>query len=176
MKALFAMTAELQHRLFTPAQLERLTALVDIDPDRVCTDLAGAPDHLLRDLDLLITGWGAPLVDASALLRVPRLRAIVHTAGTTKSFASDAVWSRADLVVTTAAQANAVPVAEYTLAEILLAGKRTLRLEADYRQRRRPLPPWDKPAGTGNYGAIVGLIGASRIGRLVAGLLRPFDP
>ena len=52
----------------------------------------------------------------------PKLRLFAYAAGTVKWQVVDAVWDR-DLIVTSAAAANAVPVAEYTVAMIVLANK-----------------------------------------------------
>jgi phosphoglycerate dehydrogenase-like enzyme len=88
-----------------------------------------------------------------------------------KEVVTDALWQRG-VAVTTAAAANAVPVAEFTLSAILLANKGVFvareRLRGDERRVRRPRP-------LGNAGKRVGLIGASRIGRRVVELLAPFD-
>jgi phosphoglycerate dehydrogenase-like enzyme len=132
MRALLAMPQGLQHRMLSAAQLERLRGLAEVDTERTVPSLAEADDAELAGVEVLITGWGSPAVDAAALARLPRLRGIVHTAGTVRSVATEAVWEREDLVVTSATEANAVPVAEYALAQILLAGKSAAR--------RRPRP------------------------------------
>ena len=175
MKALLAMPGGLQHRMFSPAQLARLGELVEVDVSRTVPDLAAARDDELAQVEVLLTGWGSPAVDADALSRMPRLRALVHTAGTVRFVATDALWEREDVLITSATEANAVPVAEYALAQILLAGKRTLAQQARYRRERRPGHAADADPGIGNYGGVVGLIGASRIGTLVAEHLRRFD-
>lgn len=104
---------------------------------------------------------------------MPRLRAVVHSAGSVQGLVSEQVWERGDIVVTTATEINAIPVAEYTLAHILLAGKKSLQQEAEHR-RSRGTAQWAIALG-GNYRTVVGLIGASRIGRMVAEHLRRFD-
>ena len=175
MKALLTLPDGLQHRMFSPAQLEKLAELVDVDVEQPITDFTAAPDAILAGVEVLLTGWGSPLVDAAALARMPRLRAIVHTAGTVRFVAGPAVWERGDIVVTSATEANAVPVAEFTLAQILLAGKRSLAQEARHRAEHGRPSALRMPSDVGNHGAVVGLIGASRIGTLVAQLLQPFD-
>lgn len=175
MKALLAMPEGLPARLFDPAQLDRLAQLADIDPEQAVPDLAAAADGDLRDVEVLLTGWGSPQIDATTLARLPHLRAIVHTAGTVRFVVTDAVWERGDIVVTSATEANAVPVAEFTLAQILLAGKRSIAREADYRADHQVHDGAAAGQGIGNYGGVVGLIGASRIGVLVAEHLRRFD-
>lgn len=175
MRTLLAMPEGLQDRMFSPAQQERLAEITGIDVSRTVPDLAAAPDEELAEVEVLVTGWGSPAVDAAALARMPRLRAIVHTAGTVRSVVTDAVWDRGDIVVTSATEANAVPVAEYALAQILLAGKRTLAQQARYRRKRTVGTATAADPGIGNHGGVVGLIGASRIGTLVAEHLRRFD-
>ena len=175
MKALLAMPGGLQHRMFSPAQLARLGELVEVDVSRTVPDLAAARDDELAQVEVLLTGWGSPAVDADALSRMPRLRALVHTAGTVRFVATDALWEREDVLITSATEANAVPAAEYALAQILLAGKRTLAQQARYRRDHTVTPPTAPGPGIGNYGGVVGLIGASRIGTLVAEHLRRFD-
>ncbi|MEU4746972.1 hydroxyacid dehydrogenase, partial [Actinosynnema sp. NPDC023658] len=73
-----------------------------------------------------------------------------------------------------AAQANAVPVAEYTVAVIVLAAKRALTRARWYAQDR-VAGDWHSGAGTGLYGRTIGVVGASRTGRLVLDRLRAFD-
>ena len=190
--ALLVMPEGLQHQMFTAQQLEQLRAVARIDTGRTVADLAAASDAELAEVEAVITGWGSPLIDAEALARMPHLRAVVHTAGTVRFVVSEAVWERGDVLVTSVTEANAVPVAEFALAQILLAGKRTLQQEAAYRRERLVGVSGrargdDGPTATavhrarasvqrvGTYGAVVGLIGASRIGRLVAEHLRGFD-
>lgn len=174
MKALLTMPQGQQHQMFTPSQLAQLADMVEIDIDRTVPALSEVADDELGEVELLITGWGSPHLDAGTLARLPRLRAVVHTAGTMRHIGSAALWSRDDVLVTTAAHANAVPVAEYTVAQILLAGKQSLQREAAHRRCRGQEQTSSLDLG-GNYGAIVGLIGASRVGREVARLLRHFD-
>jgi phosphoglycerate dehydrogenase-like enzyme len=76
--------------------------------------------------------------------------------------------------VSSAVTGNALPVAEYTLAMILLVGKDAF----DHRERFRRTHTYPGPAetaATGNLGRRVGVIGASRVGRRLLELLRPFD-
>jgi phosphoglycerate dehydrogenase-like enzyme len=174
MKTLLAMPQGQQHLMFTAAQLAELADLVEVDIDRTVPDLSAVVDEELGEVEVLLTGWGSPRLDAETLARIPRLRAVVHTAGTMRRIATEALWARDHVLVTTAARANAVPVAEYTVAQILLAGKQSLQREAAHRRCRGRERTSALDLG-GNYGAVVGLIGASRVGREVARLLRHFD-
>lgn len=176
-KALLSMGPGIAERLFTPVQRERLTALVDTDPALVAhrlTDPEPGVAAALAGAELLITCWGAPPLTAGVLTAAPRLRAVVHAAGSVKHHITPACWERG-VQVTSAAGANALPVAEYTLAAILFAGKNVLATAHRYRQLRAPHDWRAELEGHGNYRRCVGIVGASRIGRRVIELLRPFD-
>lgn len=170
--AAFAMRPGLARHLFTVPELERIHAIADLDPNLTIRDFQQADPRLLATLDVLLTGWGCPEIGAAELDAMPRLRAIVHAGGTVKSHVRPDVWSHG-ILVTTAADANAYPVAEYTLASILLAGKGVPDLASAYAR-----DPGYSPANRediGNYRRTVGIIGASRVGRRVIELLGPFD-
>ncbi|MEU2250998.1 hydroxyacid dehydrogenase [Streptomyces sp. NPDC019224] len=169
-----AMAEYLPARLFSPADRARMEALSEVAPV-VLTDFDGAgARRVLGDLDVLITGWEAPVIDEAVLDRAPRLRAVLHAAGTVKHHVRPVCWERG-LAVTTAADANALPVAEFTLAWILLAGKGVMALKERYARERAAIPLHLDHPGIGNAGRHVGIIGASRIGRRVIELLRPHD-
>ncbi|MET9404520.1 hydroxyacid dehydrogenase [Streptomyces sp. NPDC002935] len=172
--AMFAMTAENVTRIFPPDARDRLRDLVDIDLSLVARDFTDPGVRArLADTEILITGWGCPVLDADTLDAAPKLRAVLHAAGSVKSFATPAVWERG-IVVSSAAAANALPVAEYTLAMILLAGKDVFAYR-DRLRTERTFPYGEILPGIGNYGRRVGIVGASRIGRRLIELLRPFD-
>jgi len=177
-----AMSAVSAGRLLDARSADALRAVADVDLDLVVSDWAQAADpsvaEALARADVLLTCWGCPPITADQLALMPRLRAIVHGAGSVKGHVTQDCWD-AGLLVSTAADANAVPVAEYTVAMITLAAKRVFAVIDDARtpagragRRRdfgRPEPR------TGMYRTVIGLIGASRVGRATAALLQPLD-
>ncbi|GAA4199186.1 hydroxyacid dehydrogenase [Streptosporangium oxazolinicum] len=173
-----AMYPELPARLFPVAVGDRLRAVAGADLAAPLTEFASEEARArLERAEVLVTGWGCPVIDERVLRHAPRLRAVVHAAGSVKGHVGQAVFDRG-IPVSSAASANALPVAEYTVAMILLTGKSVLALAREYRTRREDLRLF-QGAGDhgeyGNYGRTVGLVGASRIGRRVAELLVPFD-
>ncbi|TDE09336.1 hydroxyacid dehydrogenase [Jiangella asiatica] len=164
------MYADLAGGLFDAATRARLDELVELRGEVLTDFTRPEANDTLREVEVLVTGWGAPEVDAAALAAAPELRAIVHTAGTVKGIVDPACWERG-VTVSTAASANAVPVAEFTLAMIILAGKDAFATE----HRDRYLRPHDNPESTGNYRRTVGIVGASRVGRRLLELLRKLD-
>ncbi|MFC8538967.1 hydroxyacid dehydrogenase [Streptomyces sp. NPDC057249] len=174
---LLAMGPGIHERLFAPRHRDRLAALARTDPALVAHDLAGPDPRVaaaLAEAEVLFTCWGATPLTGQVLAAAPRLKAVVHAAGSVKHHITDACWERG-LAVSSAAGANALPVAEYTLATILLANKRVPHSAHVYREVRADHDWRAELDGAGNYRRTVGIVGASRIGRRVIELLRPFD-
>lgn len=130
-----------------------------------------AHPELLADVDVIFSGWGAPVMDEAFLAAAPKLRAVFYGAGSIRGMTTDAFWTRG-ITVTSAYAMNAVPVSEFTLASILLSLKRTWYYALETK-RLGAYPPTVKPPGC--YGTKVGLISFGMIGRLVRERLRPFD-
>lgn len=172
----FAMDPERTRHVVRPELIDRLSTICDILDPQPLADFAGQRARdMLRRTEILFTGWGCPAITAEIVLAAPKLRLIAHAAGTVKHFIAPEVYA-AGIAVTHAADANAVPVAEFTLAAILFANKRAFALRDIYRRDRGRAAAdalIDEPIG--NYRRTIGLIGASRIGRKVTALLEHFD-
>ena len=164
-----AMDGGTRARLLTPALAARLAAVADVAPGPPAADFTDL--DAVKGTEILLTGWGAPRVDSRALEAMPDLRAVTHAAGSVKPFVAPEVFERG-VLVTSAAEVNAIPVAEFTFAAVVLAANRVPALVRDYR-RTRDYGVRDRAGGTN--GITVGVVGASRVGRRVLGLLRALD-
>ena len=160
--------------LFPADLLRRLGDVARLDPALCVWDFADARHAaVLAEAEILITGWGCPPIDESVLARMPKLRAVLHAAGSVRSLITEAAWERG-LLVTNAAEANAQPVAEFTLAAVILAAKNAFGARDHYRSTHG----YQSSAQTstiGAYGRRLGVIGASKVGRRVLELVRPLD-
>lgn len=173
---LVAMGASAFADLFDAPRLARLREIATVaEPLRV-DDLSTPESHArLQNAEVLVTGWGGPQLGPDVLAAAPRLRAVLHAGGSVKGHVSQAFWD-AGVLVTSAAEANAIPVAEFTLATILLEAKRAPSYVDGYAAHRDVGGAWrDGIAPSVTFGGTVGIIGLSRVGRRVAELLRPFD-
>ncbi|WP_031519361.1 hydroxyacid dehydrogenase [Streptomyces sp. NRRL F-5123] len=173
--ALVAMSRSSFDAHFDRSRLERLASLVTLGDPVWTDDLdSSAARARLADAEVLLTSWGAPELTPARLAAAPRLRALLHCAGSVRGLVGDVVWQRG-IRVTSAADANAVPVAEYTLAAIIFAGKKAPFLAVD---EQRAYGGWGSVTGYGdlsNFGRTVGVVGFSRIGRKVVDLLGLLD-
>ncbi len=156
-------------RFFTDEDLERLRAATSV---RVLGDLDEAGRAAaLAEADILLGSWGMPRLDAAFLAKTPRLQAVCYAAGSVKSFVTPESYARG-VRISTAMHANAVPVAEVTVALITLANKGWFQAAAALKAARQGITA---PAHPGNYRSRVGLIGFGAIARLVARKLQGMD-
>lgn len=175
-KLAFALAADKTKYVFDQRALARLADTCDIVSLEPLAEFSSAHARaVLSEIDILVTGWGCPMVTPDVVKSAPNLKLIAHAAGTVKYMLSPAVYA-AGISVTHAADANAVPVAEFSLAAIIFANKRVFEMRDLYREdhtRRSCYALANEPIG--NYQRVVGLVGASRIGRKVAKFLEAFD-
>ena len=157
--------------LFDEPRLARLHTLARV-PDPLLIDPGASVS--LADTEVLFTSWGAPRLDAAMLDRMPRLRAVLHAAGSVHGVVSDDLWERG-ILVTSAADANAVPVAEFTFAAVIMAFKRAF---THVQQHTPEKGEWGRLFSEPHYGSLgrtVGVVGFSRIGRRVVSMLQQLD-
>ncbi|WP_344246898.1 hydroxyacid dehydrogenase [Isoptericola hypogeus] len=166
------MKPDTRARVFGPEQVARFEEVADVRGFLTEYE-SDAARRVLSGVEVLVTGWGAPFVDGAVLDAAPHLRAILHSAGTVKPYLADDVLERG-VRVSSAAGANAVPVAEYTAAMIVLANKKLLPIAARYKTLRQEFDVEQAFPGLGNFGKRVGIVGASKIGRKVVELLRAY--
>ncbi len=161
--------------IFADGLAAELALLVDVPGGAVLDHFdSPAAESALADAQILITGWGCPPITSQVLAAAPRLRAIVHAGGSAAQLLTEPEGAEG-LLLSNAGEPNALPVAEYAVAMILLAGKDATGAERLYRQRRTHLDREIEFAHTGNFRRTVGVVGASRVGRQVLRLLRDFD-
>jgi phosphoglycerate dehydrogenase-like enzyme len=171
LNGLFVLDSDAFGAIYGPEEQAAISSRVRlVAPPQTRHTILTRPE-LLSDVQVLFSGWGAPVIDADFLNAAPNLRAIFYGAGAIGYWLTDAVWDRG-ITVTTASLANALPVAEYTLATILFSLKHGWPLARETR-RRRAFP--DRDGAPGCYGSTVGLISLGMIARQLLNLLKHFD-
>lgn len=169
-KALFILNADAYQRIYGEAENRQIRELVDIiAPPLSRQEIAEDPSPL-KDAEIIISGWGCPTFDETLLNAAPALKAIFYGAGSIKYIVTDAFWKR-NIQITTAYEANGIPVAEFTLAQILLG----LKGYWQYVRSFKETGIWYEHLSTaGAYGSTVGLISLGMIGRMVAEKLKEY--
>ncbi len=158
--------------VYAPAirsELER--DLTFLDP--ICsTDELEARSSELNTVDYIFSTWGMLVLSTEQIrTHFSNLKGVFYAAGSVQKFARP--FLELGIPVYSAWAANAVPVAEYTVAQIILANK-------GYFQRfhRAASESWSNRADggyfMGNYGNKIGLVGIGMIGSLVAEMLKAY--
>lgn len=168
MKAIFFCNSpDNVRRVFDQTALARLHELCTLD-ERVYT--AAKLDAIPTDTEIVFSTWGMPnLTEAQIAQHLPRLQCVFYAAGSVQAFARPLLAR--GVRVFSAWAANAVPVAEYTVAQIVLANKGFF---AQARDMKIHQPAPRSTAYLGNYAQSVGLIGCGMIGSLVAQMLKSY--
>ncbi|HEY8744097.1 MAG TPA: hydroxyacid dehydrogenase [Chloroflexota bacterium] len=170
-KALYLLNSSAYDQIYGPGERAEIAALVDVFAPPQTSESIRSDPAVLWEAEIILSGWGMPPVDAEFLAQAPQLRAIFYGAGSVRGFVTEALWQRV-VVVTSSYAANAVPVAEYTLAATLFSLKHGWGfLQAIKRDGK--FPP--RTAVPGAYGSTVGIVSLGMVGRLVVERLRPFD-
>ncbi|MDH7567984.1 MAG: hydroxyacid dehydrogenase, partial [Armatimonadota bacterium] len=171
MKGLFILDTNAYQNIYGPDEREAIARMVElVAPQRTREQVREDP-AVLRTVEVVFSGWGGPRMDAAFLEAAPALKAVFYGAGSVRGIVTDAFWERG-ILITSAYAANAIPVAEYTLSQILFCLKQGWYYARAMREAKRK-PPRVSVAGA--YGSTVGIISLGMVGRRVCELLRPFD-
>lgn len=168
-KALFICDAF--ERIYSPETVSEFEEIVDIHAPPQGSDILASDPGLLGDTEIIMSGWGAPVMDREFLDAAPRLEAVFYGAGSIRKMTSEEFWRRG-ITVSSAWGINAIPVAQFALAQILLSLK--LAFHSSVQMRRIRKSPDLKKEIHGIHGGTVGIISLGQIGRRVAELLEPF--
>ncbi|GAA2978521.1 phosphoglycerate dehydrogenase-like enzyme [Microbacterium terrae] len=173
MKAMMVMAPDARDLVFTEDDLAKLRGMLDVDTDRMITSLDALSDAERARTEVLVTGWGTPDIGPAELDALPSLRAVVHWGGGV-GFLDASVADRG-IAVSSARAANAIPVAQFTVAMIVLAAKEAFWASRTYGAEQRFIDREAELAHTGLYRSTIGVVGASSIGSMTMEILKDYD-
>ena len=160
-KAVFVgQNPQLVDYVYSATQKKEIAECTDLIPGLVNSENFDSMD--LRDVEVIFSTWGMMCFTGEQLDRMPHLKAVFYGAGATDYFARPLLDR--GIKVISAWKANAIPVAEFVVAQIILSMKNYF--SCDWK---------NKHAGPGCYGETVALIGAGAISTKVQEMLRNFD-
>lgn len=177
MKAIFLLNnkANVEY-VYSKDALKRLKDLVGLDlNDIYCQeDLEGNPEKF-KDVEYVFSTWSMPggsepKDDFGRFM--PNLKALFYAAGSVRYFAES--YFKRNVRIFSAYAANAIPVAEFTVGQILLANKGFFQSARIAKAGNRGLAYEVSLKHCGNYDAKIGIIGAGMIGKKVIELLKPY--
>ncbi|HPU17434.1 MAG TPA: hydroxyacid dehydrogenase [Bacillota bacterium] len=155
--------------VYSESVMKKLCESLDfIDPITKEEDIYTREDEL-SSVEYAFSTWGMIRFSTDAIRRYfPLLRAVFYAAGSVQGFARE--FLDCGVAVFSAWGANAVPVAQFTYAQIILS------MKGYYQRLHNGGGVWSNRASKvrfpGFFGDAVGIIGAGMIGRLVIDMLR----
>ena len=177
MKAIFFLNNKANvDYVYSKESQKRLEKLVGIDVNDVyCQEDLEADPEKFKDVEYIFSTWSMPggsepKDDFGRFM--PKAKALFYAAGSVRYFAES--YFKRNVRIFSAYAANAIPVAEYTVGQILLANKgfyqsSILAKAGKYEEAHKV-----SLAHVGNYDAKIGIIGAGMIGKKVIELLKPY--
>lgn len=159
-------------KVYTPEVLEKLAEYGELS-ERISKKNINEHKEWLSDCEIVFATWGMPVFSEEKIREYfPALRAVFYSAGTVQYFARP--FLSLGIKVFSAFAANAVPVAEYTFAQISLASKGFFQSAKNYRALL-PRSFAFANLSPGNFRCRVGLAGLGAIGQAVAEKLQALD-
>ncbi|WHX26547.1 hydroxyacid dehydrogenase [Virgibacillus halodenitrificans] len=172
-KGLIIMNKDFVDLVYPEKVREEIESLADIYEEPLSREQVKENPEIVKDAEIIFSGWDGPRMDKAFLDAAPNLKALFYAAGTVKPLLTDAVWER-NLTITAAGKANAVPVVEYTLSQILFSLKDGWNFVNNIKKEKHyPKKPYYHVSGA--FGSTVGIISLSTIGKKVAEILKQFD-
>ncbi len=129
---------------------------------------------LFQQTEYIFSTWGMPEFTEDEIRScLPNLKCVFYAAGSVQKFAHQFI--NCGVKVFSAWAANAVPVAEYTVAQIILANKGFYSTSRIFKSGKYIASRDEVSNYRGNYGVSVGIIGAGMIGKLVIKMLKAYN-
>ncbi len=160
--------------VYAKENIDRVASLCDIEKDKVYTEEEILADPTpFKDVEYIFSTWSMPGGgDIKLIDHLPNVKAVFYAAGSVRYFANE--YFEKNVRIFSAYAANAIPVAEFTVGQILLANKGYFQSCALAKAGEHERAGEISRARVGNYGANIGIIGAGMIGRKVIELLKPY--
>jgi len=171
LKGLFVLGRNDFHLIYGPEQQSRIAELVDIYAPPQTPESAKNNPKILADADVIFSGWNMCRVDQAFLDAASNLKVIFYGGGLASHIATSEAIARG-VIVTTAVEANSIPVAEYTLAAIVFSLKHAWRLTRETREHHRFVDIHNVP---GCFRRTVGLVSMGTVARALTHRLRMFE-
>ena len=161
-------------RVYDDAVYNKLCQTLDLTREVILAENFEEHRERLSKVSYLFATWGMPALTEKQIGEyLPNLKAVFNAAGTVQGFARP--FLNRDVKVFSAWAANAVPVAEFTVAQIVLSGK-------GYFQGMRRMETGGREAFSAfshslpcNYRVKIGILGAGMIGSRVLQMLQGYD-
>ena len=156
------------HRVYNREQIAELEKSAGLSANIITLDNFFEQDF--SDTEYIFSSWGMLPFDEKMFAAMPKLKAVFYAAGATDAFALP--FLERGIKVSSAWTANAIPVAEFATAQIILSLKDYFRYSRSMTGPEARKMPRTCP---GVYGETVALIGSGTISTLVRKMLANYN-
>lgn len=161
----------MRKKVFTSIQLKQLEQWGEVVYNETDSNSPETIRRVIEGADIAITSWGSPNIDGNILQAAPKLKAVIHAAGTVKPIVSPALWSQG-IRVSSANGPLGKGVAETALGLTIASLKNMWRMTKDNAKGG-----WseEKKRVRELYDVTIGVIGGGKAGKHYIKLLQNFD-
>ncbi len=171
--ALFGKNKAKFNLVFADDVMKKLKEYGEVSSELITQENIEKHKDFLAGCEVAFATWGMPCFSEDEIRKyMPELKIVFYAAGTVQYFAKPFLAN--GVRVFSAFAANAVPVAEYTVSQIVLAAKGFYQGAKRYRLAF-PAAVHHTQKISGNFGIKVGLAGLGCIGSMVAERLKDYD-
>lgn len=158
--------------VFGMGRKETIAETYDLYPEIVTQK--NIREHLphLQDLEVIFSTWGMFPLTPAQLDQLPNLKFVFYGAGSVAGFAK--CFLDRGIGVMSAWGANAIPVAEFTVAQIVLAMKGYFT-NLQHNKSLAGYVSWNRTYHYGNFAQTVSILGCGMIGREVIRRLKEYQ-
>ncbi len=174
MKAIFLCeNSKTCRRVYEESVVATLRNIVELDEGVYKKNNLLSDPKAFSEVEILFSTWGMPTLTKEEIqCCLPKLKCVFYAAGSVQSFARP--FLNCGVKVFSAWAANAVPVAEMAVAQIVLANKGYFLTNRLFHKEGKGCAKQAFQKCNGNYGETVGIIGAGMIGSLVIRMLKAY--
>ena len=159
--------------VFSEDVMKKLKEYGEVSPELINKRSLEKHKDFLSECEVAFATWGMLRLSEEEIKKyLPKLKFVFYAAGTVQYFAKP--FLNCGVRVFSAFAANAVPVAEYTVSQIILASKGFYQGAKRYRLAL-PASFIHTQKSKGNFDIKVGLAGLGTIGSMVAERLEEYD-
>ncbi len=161
------------NHVFSEDAINRLTQYGEISDELINTKNIENHKKFLSECEVAFSTWGIPEFSEEEIKNyMPEIKCVFYAAGSVQHFARP--FLNCNARVFSAYAANAIPVIEYTVSQIILASKGFYQGAKRFRLSLSSARSHTQKS-KGNFDIKVGLIGLGAIGSGVAEKLREYD-
>lgn len=167
----FFYDGDIVNYVYGKERVKHISLITDLFPVRITSKNIEKELDNLKDVEVIFSCWGMFQFTDIQLEKMPNLKAVFYAGGSVTGFASR--FLDRGIIVCNAVEANAIPVAEFCLGQIILSCKGAYNNSLKCNNG-----PWEQSemkVGNGVYGETIALTGIGAISRHLIKLLKSFN-